>query len=302
VSACSCRRAAPVRYRFSAAVATAGATAVVVGVLAFLTGGRLATGPFDPVRLPVELLVPAVLLWVGVPIMLVAVLRSGAEAAPSVAGTAGADESAGEPPGAGAEEVEERDGDADADRADGDSEGERAGDDVPGADADSAEAGGGRPDDEAAGGDADAGGGNDQSGDPTDGEQAETSTGDGDEPAGRSPAPAGAEGAPDEAASAGDGGGEPEEHADAGAGHQPDRRGNDISDRAAPRRVPAARRSPEPAGRPRRRRWWQRAEPEVEEHPAVPEQRGPQTVAELVAQRAEEAAEREAGERGDGST
>jgi hypothetical protein len=39
----------------------------------------------------------------------------------------------------------------------------------------------------------------------------------------------------------------------------------------------------------------------VEEPPtAVPEQRGPQTVAELVAQRAEEAEDREAGEHPDG--
>jgi hypothetical protein len=297
----ACRRAAPVRYRFSAAVATAGSTAVVIGLLAFLTGGRLATGPFDPVRLPVELLVPAVLLWVGVPIMLVAVFRQGADAAPSIAGPAGADGSAGDAPGDGAEEVDEQDGDADADRAEGDSEGERADDDVPGADADSAEASGDRPDDEAAGG-----GEHDRSGDPADGERAETSTGGGDEPAGGSLAPAGAEDSTDEAARSGDDGGEPGEHAaagaEAGARRHRNRRGNDISDRAAPRRVPAARRSPEPAERPPRRRWWRRADPHVEEHPAVPEQRGPQTVADLVAQRAEEAADREAGERRDGST
>jgi hypothetical protein len=40
----------------------------------------------------------------------------------------------------------------------------------------------------------------------------------------------------------------------------------------------------------------------VEAPPTVPEQRGPQTVAELVAQRAEEAAEREAVERRDDSS
>jgi hypothetical protein len=72
------RRAAPLRHRFGAALGTAGLTAGTVGVLAVLAGGRLATGPFDPVRLPVELLVPAVLLWVGVPVMVIAVLGSGA--------------------------------------------------------------------------------------------------------------------------------------------------------------------------------------------------------------------------------
>jgi uncharacterized protein DUF6350 len=72
----ACRRAAPAALRFSAGLATAGSTALAAGALAALAGGRLAAGPFDPVRLPVELLVPAVLLWVGVPIMLCAVLRS----------------------------------------------------------------------------------------------------------------------------------------------------------------------------------------------------------------------------------
>ncbi|WP_345603248.1 hypothetical protein, partial [Pseudonocardia adelaidensis] len=66
--------------------------------------------------------------------------------------------------------------------------------------------------------------------------------------------------------------------------------------RAAARRVPAARRSPEPPRRPARRRWWRRAEPQVEEPVSVPDQRRPQTVADLVAQRAEE----DAGERNDG--
>jgi hypothetical protein len=76
------------------------------------------------------------------------------------------------------------------------------------------------------------------------------------------------------------------------------RHGDDAPDRAAPRRVPAARRASEPVERPSRRRWWRRTEPQVVETQAaaVPEQRGPQTVAELVAQRAEESAERDAGE------
>jgi hypothetical protein len=328
----ACRRAAPARFRFSAAVATTGSTAVVIGLFAFLTGGRLATGPFDPVRLPVELLVPAVLLWVGVPIMLVAVLRSGAEAAPGSAALVDADDSSGAgsdngseggrteadelgSEDAGAEDVDEQGGDTDADRADGDSEGERTDGGMPSADASGDQAGDG-----ADGGEEDAGGGaaagDDHSGGLDDGEQAETSTGGaaggaqetGDEPAGRSPARDELE---DGATRAGDraGGADPGERADGGAGpggrrdagarRRRGRRGDDTSDRAAPRRVPAARRSSDPAERPPRRRWWRRSEPQVEALPAVPEQRGPQTVADLVALRAEEAAEQESGERRD---
>jgi hypothetical protein len=82
------RRAAPVQHRFAAALGTAGLTACGVGVLSVMAGGRLATGPFDPVRLPVELLVPAALLWVGVPVMLIAVLRPG-ESEPDASGADG---------------------------------------------------------------------------------------------------------------------------------------------------------------------------------------------------------------------
>ncbi|TQM15332.1 DUF6350 family protein [Pseudonocardia kunmingensis] len=77
------RRAATAQDGFAAALATVGLTAVAVGALSVMAGGRLATGPFDPVRLPVELLVPAAMLWVGVPVMLISVLRpAGAGAAP----------------------------------------------------------------------------------------------------------------------------------------------------------------------------------------------------------------------------
>ncbi|OLT20448.1 hypothetical protein BJF78_35375 [Pseudonocardia sp. CNS-139] len=68
------RRVAGVHH-FAAAVATALLTTLVVTTLAALAGGRLAAGPFDPVRLPVELVVPSVLLWVGVPVVLVALFR-----------------------------------------------------------------------------------------------------------------------------------------------------------------------------------------------------------------------------------
>jgi hypothetical protein len=234
----ACRRAAPPRHRFSAALATAGSTAVVTGLLAFLTGGRLATGPFDPVRLPVELLVPAVLLWVGVPIMLVAVFRSDAEGA-----TAGPSEDRAtvrpEPPAADAS-------------ADGDLAGDEAGEER---DAAADPAGTDRGDDDGTGTDRAA---SDEPGATR--VRTERAT-----PAASRPA------------------GDP---SDGGA------------QRATPRRVPAARRSPERTEP--RRRWWRQAEPQVETQPAVPEQRGPQTVADLVARRAEEAAEHEAGEPGDG--
>jgi hypothetical protein len=81
------RRFAGPHHHFGAAVATAVMTALATGALAGIAGGRLATGPFDPVRIPVELVVPAVLLWVGVPVVLVAVLRpatAAVEAEPAV--------------------------------------------------------------------------------------------------------------------------------------------------------------------------------------------------------------------------
>ncbi|QJY46549.1 DUF6350 family protein [Pseudonocardia broussonetiae] len=59
-----------------AGVAVTG-TAAVVGLLGALAGGRLAAGPYDPVRIPAELLVPSVLLLVGVPALLVVFLNQG---------------------------------------------------------------------------------------------------------------------------------------------------------------------------------------------------------------------------------
>jgi hypothetical protein len=71
----TCRRGAAPGERLPAAAAATAITAVAVGFLALLAGGRLAAGPFDPVRVPPELVTPAVLLWVGVPTLLVAVIR-----------------------------------------------------------------------------------------------------------------------------------------------------------------------------------------------------------------------------------
>lgn len=323
----ACRRAAPASHRFSAALATAGSTAAVTGLLAFLTGGRLATGPFDPVRLPVELLVPAALLWVGVPIMLVAVLRSGVDAGLSSAGSgdAASDDSAEgdrtEPGEAADEEAgsadaeaddADRTGDLEADgaRVDGDSD---EGDQAEGADQTGAGADGGDPGaDPGVADGADRAADDRTSSDVDDGGPETTSDGE----AGSAPAAGDdlARGKGERAKDGAAGRGEPasnEVPGERGAGSaRADRcrdsgarrrRGDDLSDRAAPRRVPAERRSPEPAGRPARRWWRRRAEPQVETPAAVPEQRGPQTVAELVAQRAEETAEREPSERHDGS-
>jgi hypothetical protein len=66
---------APRPQRLPAAVGAGVLAAVAMGWLALFAGGRLAAGPFDPVRLPVELLGLAVLGLVGVPAVLVVRLR-----------------------------------------------------------------------------------------------------------------------------------------------------------------------------------------------------------------------------------
>ena len=72
----SVRRALPVpadRIRATVVaglVAASGAT-----LLALLAGGRLAAGPYDPVRFPPELVAPATLLWIGGVAAVVAILR-----------------------------------------------------------------------------------------------------------------------------------------------------------------------------------------------------------------------------------
>ena len=73
------RRALPMSARLPAAGVTAVLTAVAVGVLAELAGGRLAAGAFDPVQVPVGLVVPAVLLLVGVPTLVAASLQGRSE-------------------------------------------------------------------------------------------------------------------------------------------------------------------------------------------------------------------------------
>jgi len=73
------RRALPMAERLPAAGITAVLTAGAVGVLAELAGGRLAAGAFDPVQVPVGLVLPAALLLVGVPTLVMASVQSRSE-------------------------------------------------------------------------------------------------------------------------------------------------------------------------------------------------------------------------------
>jgi hypothetical protein len=289
----ACRRAAPARYRFSAALTTTGLTTAVAGLLAVLSGGRLATGPFDPVRLPVELLVPAVLLWVGLPIMLLAVLRAEPHGTSAVDG---AEDDRSDPEQAKADPErgtaadrstggDEPDGpDADgtgADRANGDVAGDGGGEDRPDVDG-SGGAGDGAEDDRP---DADRAG----AGDELSAEAQSGARGKGGAETAR-PGRRGRTGSARRGA-----------RTDRRRDHPGAEADDNGDDRAAPRRVPAAGRLAEqsPGRRERaaergpRRRWWRRTEP-LEPSSSAPEQRGPRTVGELVAQRAREAAEREA--------
>lgn len=77
-----CRRAVAGPARLPAAALAVVLTAVAVALLALLAGGRLAAGPFDPIRIPGEVLLPAVLLLVGVPALVVAAAPRRGEAEP----------------------------------------------------------------------------------------------------------------------------------------------------------------------------------------------------------------------------
>jgi hypothetical protein len=67
--------------RVRAAVVAAVLAAGGATLLALLAGGRLAAGPYDPVRFPPELVAPATLLWIGGPASVVALLRRPEEVA-----------------------------------------------------------------------------------------------------------------------------------------------------------------------------------------------------------------------------
>jgi Family of unknown function (DUF6350) len=81
-----CRRAVDGPARLPAAVTATVLTALALGLLAVLSGGRLAAGAFDPIQVPAGLVIPAVLLLVGVPALLVAGVQRNAEAEPDVPG------------------------------------------------------------------------------------------------------------------------------------------------------------------------------------------------------------------------
>ncbi|WP_214406104.1 cell division protein PerM [Pseudonocardia lacus] len=76
-----CMRAAPVDRLPATVGATVVAAASMAG-LAALAGGRLAAGPYDPVDVPPGPVAAAVLLWVGVPALVVFLVRGGPGAEP----------------------------------------------------------------------------------------------------------------------------------------------------------------------------------------------------------------------------
>jgi Family of unknown function (DUF6350) len=73
------RRGLPMAERLPAAGVTTALTAAAMGLLAELAGGRLAAGAFDPIQVPVGLVVPAALLLVGVPTLVVASVQGRGE-------------------------------------------------------------------------------------------------------------------------------------------------------------------------------------------------------------------------------
>jgi hypothetical protein len=76
----SVRRVLPVPADRIRATVVAGVVAATGATLfALLAGGRLAAGPYDPVRFPPELVAPATLLWVGGVAAVVAILRRPSE-------------------------------------------------------------------------------------------------------------------------------------------------------------------------------------------------------------------------------
>jgi hypothetical protein len=117
------RRSLPVTaHRVRAAVVAGVLAATGATLLALLAGGRLAAGPYDPVRFPAELVAPATLLWIGGPAAVVALLRRPEEVAAGygVERVVEDEEDAPEDSAEGAEDV--------AETADG---GVEVGDDVP---------------------------------------------------------------------------------------------------------------------------------------------------------------------------
>ena len=77
----TCRSALPGPARLPAAAAATVLVALALALLAELAGGRLAAGAFDPVQVPVGLVVPAALLLVGVPTLVVASVQRRGEVA-----------------------------------------------------------------------------------------------------------------------------------------------------------------------------------------------------------------------------
>ncbi|WP_344426893.1 cell division protein PerM [Pseudonocardia ailaonensis] len=69
---------APMAERLRAVAFAAAGLAVVAAILALLAGGRLAAGAYDPVAVPVWLVFVAVLVWIGAPAAVLALVQRGA--------------------------------------------------------------------------------------------------------------------------------------------------------------------------------------------------------------------------------
>jgi hypothetical protein len=91
-----CRRVAPA-HRLPAILGATVLTAIAAAALAGLAGGRLAAGPFDPVDVPPALVAASVLLWIGVPAVLVYLFGG---VPPAGTGTPAAEPATGGGPGA----------------------------------------------------------------------------------------------------------------------------------------------------------------------------------------------------------
>ncbi|GAA3094382.1 hypothetical protein GCM10010464_67370 [Pseudonocardia yunnanensis] len=299
----ACVTTAGAADRLRAVGATAVATALIAGLLAWLAGGRLGAGPFDPVRLSGELAVPAVLLWVGLPMVVVALIRSRRDEPEETEEAHADDAGRGRARAAAARPKPERHGHApvesgardvtteDEDQAR--TETEAAEDETAGTDADEAAAAAGEagpPDEDRESKDA----------------ASEVAAPDGEE----------AEGGDTEPDA-----GSPQRRADARNDEEPATQ-RALPQRVAPRRVPPARtakrperrrgreipdrRDADPADGSEKKRWWSKGQqtdapdrapgPDDTSEQVAPKPRGPRTVGELVAQREREAARRAAAE------
>ncbi|WP_433289737.1 cell division protein PerM [Pseudonocardia sp. CA-142604] len=305
----ACVTTAAAADRLRAVGATAVATALVAGLLAWLAGGRLGAGPFDPVRLSGELVVPAVLLWVGLPMVVVALIRSRRDESEGTEEAHADDAGRGRARAASAQPKPEQRGHAPVKSETTDAQDVAAKDEEPArTETETAEDEPvGKDGDEAAADEAGVRDEDREDEDPPDGDAAsEVSASDGEEADN-------GDTERDEAAT--------QRRGDARTDEEPAPQ-RALPQRVGPRRVPPARTAKRPERRrgreipgrrdagaadgPEKKRWWSKgqqsdapdrepAPDDTSEQPA-PGPRGPRTVGELVAQREREAARRAAAE------